>query len=135
MRADVRDAQRLRAVDEDAEDAASARQVADRAVRLVVDAARDEALELAAVAIEDPERGVARARDLAGGFEHLVEHGLRVELRQQTPADVDEATEPCFVEMIVHVGKSPGGRDSPSRRPRSPREVCGTADRRGDLAG
>ena len=51
-----------------------------------------------------PERGVARAGDLARRLEHLVEHGLGVELRQQAAADVDQAAQPLLVEMVVHVG-------------------------------
>ena len=57
MVADVVEPQRARVVDQHAEDAAPARQVADRAVGVLVDAARDEALELAALVVED-----ARAR-------------------------------------------------------------------------
>ena len=110
MLADGRDAQRPRIVDEHAEDAAPARQVADRAVRLGVDAARDEALELAPVAVEDAERGVPRAGDLARRLEDLVEHGLQVELRQQAAADVDQAPEPLLVEVVVHAGTGEGIR-------------------------
>ena len=47
MRADVVEPQRARVVDQDAEHAAAARQVADRPVRLLVDADGEEALELA----------------------------------------------------------------------------------------
>ena len=90
VRADVGDAQRLRGVDEHAEDAAPARQVTDRAVRGGVDPAGDEAVELAPVAVEDPERGVARAGDLAGRLEHLVEDGVGLERRQQAPTDLDQ---------------------------------------------
>ena len=54
-----------RVLDQHAEHAAAARQVADRAARLVVDADRQEALELALVLVEDPERRVARAGELA----------------------------------------------------------------------
>jgi hypothetical protein len=43
---DVVQLQRRRVADEDTEDAAPARQVADRAVRLLVDAGGDEAFEM-----------------------------------------------------------------------------------------
>jgi hypothetical protein len=86
----------------------AARQVADTAVRLGVDAARDEALQLAAVVIEDSERRIAGAGDLAGRLEDLVEHGLGIELREQPATDVDQATQPLLVEMVVH-----GSRGSP----------------------
>ena len=57
-----------------------------------------------------PERGVARAGDLARRLEHLVEHRLGIELRQQAAADVDEAAQPLLVEMVVHgCGRRTGG--------------------------
>ena len=124
--ADGRDAQRPRIVDQHPEDAAPAREVADRAVRLGVDPAGDEALQLAPVTVEDPERGIARAGDLARGLEHLVEHGLEVELRQQAAADVDQASQPLLVEVVVHVDvgwrspcESTPGRCPPRHFPRT----------------
>jgi len=108
--ADVRETQRPRTVDEHAEDATPARQVADRAMRLGVHPARDEALELAAIVIKDPECGVARAGDLARRLEHLVEHGFGVHLRQQAPADVDQAPQSLLAKMgsrvvvVAHLG-------------------------------
>jgi len=103
MRADVGDAQRVRAVDHDPEDAAAAREVADRRVRGAADPARDEALELAAVGVEDPDRGVARAGDLACGLEHLVEHRLGIdEVRQQAAPDLDQPAQAPLVEMVVY---------------------------------
>ena len=62
MVADVVEAQRARVVDEHAEDATPAREVADGAVGLLVDAAREEAGELAAAVVEDAQRDVPRAR-------------------------------------------------------------------------
>ncbi|HWC27864.1 MAG TPA: hypothetical protein VG474_14840 [Solirubrobacteraceae bacterium] len=50
MLADARDPQRPRIVDQHPEDGAPAWQISDRAVRLGVDPARDEALQLAAAA-------------------------------------------------------------------------------------
>jgi hypothetical protein len=108
--ADARDTQRLGAVDQDAEDAAPARQVANAAVRLGVDAARDEALELAAVTIEDSERRIARACDLACRLEDLVEHRLRIELGEEPTTYIDQATQSLLVEMVVH-----GSRLLPTR--------------------
>ncbi len=102
MIADRGDPQRLRAVDQHAEDAAATRQVADQAMRLGIDATRDEALELAAVTIEDPERGVVRAGDPTGGLQNPVEHSFWIELREQVASDVDQATQPLLVEVVVH---------------------------------
>jgi hypothetical protein len=99
--ADHRDPQRAWVVDQHAENAAPARQVADRAVRLGVDALRDEPLELAAVAVQDPQRGVARTGDLPRRLEHLVEHRLRIQLRQQPAPDIDETAQPLLVEVVI----------------------------------
>ena len=48
-------------------------QIADRTMRRVIDAARQEAIELEARLAEHAERGVASAGDLASGLEHLRE--------------------------------------------------------------
>ncbi len=61
-------------------------------------------LELAALAVEDPQRGIARAGDLARRLEHLIEHGLGVQLRQQRAPDVDQAAQPLLVEVVAHLG-------------------------------
>ena len=60
-------------LDQHAEDAAAARQVADRALRLLVDAGGEEALELLAALVEHADRGVARAGHLAGDLEQLMQ--------------------------------------------------------------
>ena len=51
-----------------------------------VDPAGDEARELAAVVVEDAERGVARARQLARDAQQLLEHRVELELRDQAAA-------------------------------------------------
>ena len=100
MVADVVEAQRARVVDEHAEQAAPARQVADGAVGVLVDAAREEAGELAAFLVEDAQRDVARAREVGGGLQEPVEHRLEVELGQQAAPGVDEAREPVLVQAV-----------------------------------
>jgi hypothetical protein len=89
-------------VDEHAEDAASARKVADGPVRRLVDAARDKALELLATLVEDPDGGVARAGQLEGGLEHAVQHHVEVELGQQAAPHLDEPGEAVLVEARAH---------------------------------
>ena len=59
MRADVVKPQRRRFLDQDAEDAAAAREVADRAVRLFVDADGEELFELGATLVEAVHRAAA----------------------------------------------------------------------------
>src|SRR6478736_4371353 len=100
MVADVVEAQRARVFDEHAEDAAPARQVADGAVGVLVDAAREEAGELAASLVEDAQRDVARPREVGGGLQEPVEHRLEVELGHEAAPGVDEAREPMLVQAV-----------------------------------
>lgn len=71
--------QRHRLADQLAENAAPARQAADLTFGLVVDAAIDEALELGAVGVEDPQRCVLGGGDLARRLDHRAQDGLEVE--------------------------------------------------------
>jgi len=68
---DVVQAQRRRVSDEDAEDAAPARLVADLAARGVVDAGRDEALQTRARRVDDAERRVPGAGQFGRRFDEL----------------------------------------------------------------
>ncbi len=101
MRADVRQPQRARIGDQHAEHAAAARQVADRAVRVLVDAGGEEALELLTALVEHADRGVASARQLASDFEQSLEHGLRVELGDERAAHLHQ---PCQA-VLIHAGR------------------------------
>ena len=67
-------------------------------MRLGVDAAGDEALELVAILVEDPERRIGGTRQLPGRLEHEVENHLEIELRNQRAPDVDQALEPLLVQ-------------------------------------
>ena len=88
--ADPRQAQRSRVLDEDPEHPPPAREIADRPRRVVVDASRDEALELGALAVEHADRGVASAGQLAGRLEYVAEHGIELELGDDEASDVDQ---------------------------------------------
>ena len=116
--ADVGEAQRPRLLDQQAEHAAPARQVADRAPRLLVDAVGDEALQLVAVLVEHAERGVAGAGQLAGDLEHAAEDDLRVELGDEAAADVDQLAQPGLVQGAAVI---PLCHLSPARRASSAR--------------
>ena len=99
MLPEVLEPQRPRLLDQQAEDAAPAREVPDAAVRGLVDAGRDEALELLPRLVEHPDRGVARAGDLARHVEQLLQDGVDVELRgEDAAAGVDQAPEARLVE-------------------------------------
>ena len=78
---DVREPQRLWVLDKRAKDPAATWEVADRAVSLLVHTGGQELLELCALLVEDPERGVLGARDLSRGLKYPVENDVEVEAR------------------------------------------------------
>ena len=67
---------------------------------VLVDAAREEAGELAASLVEDAERDVARPGEVGGGLQQPVEHRLEVQLGQEAAPGVDEACEPVLVQAV-----------------------------------
>jgi len=97
VRADVVEAQRARVADQHAEDAAAAREVADAAVGLLVDARGEEALERLAPLVEHADRGVAGAGHVARRFEQALEDGVRVELGDQRAARVEQTSETALI--------------------------------------
>jgi hypothetical protein len=97
MGADVGEPQRLRVADQDPEEPAPVRQVADRPVGLLVDALRDELLERLAPLVEHADRGVASGGDLLGDVEQAVEEDVRVELGEQRTSDVQQPAKPRVV--------------------------------------
>ena len=82
--------QRLRVPDQDAEDAASMRQIADRRMRLSVDPCRQEPLERLAGPVDHSESCVAGARDLGRGLDDALQQRVERELRAERDARVDE---------------------------------------------
>ena len=74
--------ERHRMRDQLAEHPSSLRQIADPFPIVLVDADRDEPLELGPRLVRHPERRVPRSRQLACGLEHAPEHHLEVELGQ-----------------------------------------------------
>ena len=100
MVAHVVEAQWPRVVDQDAEDATPAWQVADGAMGCLVDPARQEPRELAACLVEDAECNVAGPREVGSCVQQAVEHRLEVELGQQAAPGVDEPREPVLVQTF-----------------------------------
>ena len=90
--AQVVQAQGLRLADQDAENAAPTREVADRRMRLGVDAGRQEALELRAAAVDHPEGSVAGAREVGGGPDQALEEHVERQLRRDRDARLEEGT-------------------------------------------
>ena len=80
MGADVGQPERHGMRDQLAEHPSPLGQIADHLTIVLVDADRDEPLELGARLVRHPERRVSRSRQLPRGLEHAPEHHLEVEL-------------------------------------------------------
>ena len=102
MLADIGQAQRLGVFDQRAEHPAATRQVADRAVGLLVDSNGQELLKLRAILVEDPDRGVARSGDLPCGLKDTIEHSLLVELGDKRLPDIEQLSMPSLVGILGH---------------------------------
>ena len=86
----------------------AARQRTDLVSLRLVDAHREELLELPLFLVEDPECGVARAGELPRDVEHPVENVRQVELGDQRASDFDEPREPLAIQATrVRAPKSP----------------------------
>jgi hypothetical protein len=118
-------AQRRRVADELAEDAVTARQVADRLARLRIDPTGDEALQLAAVLVENADGGVAGAGQLAGDAQQLLEHGVDLELGDQTAARLQQRRKAGLVELPELHGEDSSIRGNPQRLRGTLRTTCG----------
>ena len=94
MLADVAEAQRLRVLDQHAQHAAAARQVADRPVRRLVDAAGDERSSSVRSSFEHSQRRVAGAGQLAGRLEDAVQDDALLQIRHQRPPHLQQAPTP-----------------------------------------
>ena len=105
VRADLRQTQRPRLADQHPEDPAAAGQLADRAMGVLVDTGREEALEALAPLVEHADGRVARARQLARDLEQALEHRLGIELGDERPPDVQQAPQPPLIHGIVLVGR------------------------------
>ena len=81
MRTNIRQAQRPRLRDQHPQHSVPARQVADGAMCVLVDARREEALKALAPRVEHADGRVARARQLTRHPEQALEHRLGVETR------------------------------------------------------
>ena len=99
---DIRQPQRLRVLDQRAQHAPPAREVADRAARVLVDARRQELFEPAVALVEDPQRRVARPRDLPRRLEHAVKHDALVELGREDAAHVEQPPNPRLIRGCLH---------------------------------
>ena len=128
MHLDVGEPERVRMRDQLTQHATAARQVADGRGALLVDAEREEALELLAALVEDADGRVARAGQLARDLEHPLQQRLEVELGHQAAPDLDQARQPvcserfdghaeCGLRRSHPSGTAAGGPASQQRRP------------------
>jgi hypothetical protein len=83
---DVVEAERLRVTDEHSQEPAPPWELADRRVRLGIDARREEPLEALSGAVDHAERGIARGRQLCCGRHDPLEQRVERELRRQSDA-------------------------------------------------
>ncbi len=95
--------QRPCVLDQDAEDAAPVRRVADLRLHLWADAVGDEAFEPAAGAIDDAERRILRAGHAGGGLDDSLEHPVERELRIDRDAGLDERPEAVDLARRSHL--------------------------------
>src|SRR3954453_12302024 len=82
--------QRPGLADQDAEDAATMRQVPDLRAGLLVDARGHELGQVLAPVVEDAERGVPSAGDLARDLDDPRQQHVEVELRQERATDGEQ---------------------------------------------
>ena len=110
---DVVQPDRHRLVDQQPEDAAAARQVADRGVDRRLLAGGQELRQLAALVVEHAERGVARAAQLAGGLHHALQQDVEIELGRQRAADVQQLAQAVGAEQMAIVACGRSARIAP----------------------
>ena len=91
-------AQRPRIADQLAEHPAASRRRTDLAHRLLVQPDVLEPLEARLVAVEDAERGIAGAGQVAGSVEHVAEHRLELELGDELAPDLEQSLQLGSVE-------------------------------------
>ena len=98
MVADVLEAERPRLLDQQPQDPPAAREIADRPMRVRIDPGGDEAREFLPAIVEHADGRVARAGDLAGDVEQLLEHGLDIEFGDEAAARIDQSPEAELVK-------------------------------------
>ena len=96
---DVGETQRLRVLDQDAEDASTAGEVADLVAGLVIDPPRDEPLELLTVLVQHTERGIPGAGQLARDCEHALQQRFEVQLGDDVRHGLHQPPESGVLEI------------------------------------
>jgi len=97
-----------------------ARKVADDPIRLI-DADRQEPLELTALLIENADSCVPRVSKLTCRVEDPLQDGLKVEFRDQATANFDQALKPLFASIRRPSDAWIGVAHCPTESPRQTR--------------
>ena len=100
MSADVRQPERPGIADQLAEDAATARQWPDLTPLLLVDARVQESLQAGLLGIQDAERCVGRARQVARGLGDASKQRLQIELGDDGSAHLEQLFQPLVGELL-----------------------------------
>ena len=89
--------------DEDSEDPPPARKVADRSVRVGINARGEEALELGTASVDHAERGVASGRELGSRLDQALQEGVERQLGRERDPGLDERPQALFAQRLgVH---------------------------------
>jgi hypothetical protein len=84
-----------------AEHASTPRKIADLGAGGLVYADRDESLQLAPLCAQDAEGRISRPCQLAPHLDELLEHRLQIEVGDEAPADLHQATQAISFEHCV----------------------------------
>ena len=122
MSPELGEPQGLGVADEDAEDAASSRQVADPSNRFLVEPRGDEVLEAGPALVDDAEGRLLGAVQLGGGLDDPLQDGLDRELGGDGDRGVEDGPQPVLVSLrhvaqdATRVGARPFSRPGESGR-------------------
>ena len=103
-RHEIVEAQRRGVLDQHPENAAAARELADRSPVRLPDPEGDEALQLVAAPVDHAERRVARPRQLGGDPDQRLQDGVEGQLRGDRDSGLDEPPPPL---IAVHTAIQP----------------------------
>jgi hypothetical protein len=94
--------QGVQVADQHAEDAAAARQVPDRCVRVLVDAGRDELLEPRAAGVDHTERGVPGVGDERRSLHDRLQNSVERQLRADRDTDLEQRPQAVGLRRSRH---------------------------------
>jgi hypothetical protein len=111
--ADITQAQGARILDQLAQHAPPPGQITHRAADGLIDARREELLELRLLIVEDTDGGVSRPRDRARPLEQPLQHDRGIELGRQRSTDIQQAANPLRLGRFRHLQSLEDGMTAP----------------------